>query len=388
MPISTECDIKDFKIRASISLSELTNSTFKRTTYRTGFLTFDSKRKCLYITYENINVSHLISINSIKPLLKEQCPRGMTYILEFDMPNMIYKGCSLQSLLECDKQLLHSCILKAVGVKKKMLHKPVSTGVPSLPTQKSISNSDLNFRTPTSTNNMYQNKSPPRLRRSPPQYPPPTKKIRQASFLEAMEKKVEDISPIQSCSNLKIVVPPGEQPLSGAYSQDDFWTRLKDDKEVRTGVCGEWVKIKIILLTMLYSMYRHMVFLALKKREIPTKWYWKMEGVEVVLAPVHLNNNHWAMSIARIDKKEIVLMDSMNHGFSGSDKKRFYEHILVMYSGDARMQKKEISLIKCSEIIGITLCNEDGHVIIRHIAPGSVAADASHAIGRAIQLNK
>lgn len=31
-------------------------------------------------------------------------------------------------------------------------------------------------------------------------------------------------------------------------------------------------------------------------------------------------------------------------------------------------------------IIGITLCNEDGHVIIRHIAPGSVAADASHAI--------
>lgn len=65
-----------------------------------------------------------------------------------------------------------------------------------------------------------------------------------------------------------------------------------------------------------------------KKREIPTKWYWKMEGVEVVLAPVHLNNNHWAMSIARIDKKEIVLMDSMNHGFSGSDKKDFMNTFL------------------------------------------------------------
>ncbi|KAL7074257.1 hypothetical protein ACQ4LE_006375 [Meloidogyne hapla] len=59
-----------------------------------------------------------------------------------------------------------------------------------------------------------------------------------------------------------------------------------------------------------------------------------------------------------------------------------------MHPAEGKTQKKEISLIKSSEIIGITLCNDDGQVVIRHIAPGSIAADASHAIRKGDAIEK
>lgn len=64
------------------------------------------------------------------------------------------------------------------------------------------------------------------------------------------------------------------------------------------------------------------------KKQISSKWYWKMENVELVLAPVHINKCHWAMSVTRMQKKEIIVMDSMNNGIAGSTKKDFMNTLL------------------------------------------------------------
>jgi C-terminal processing protease CtpA/Prc len=59
-----------------------------------------------------------------------------------------------------------------------------------------------------------------------------------------------------------------------------------------------------------------------------------------------------------------------------------------MHCDEGKTQKKEISLIKSSEFVGITLCNENGKVIIRHISPCSIAAGASHAIRKGDAIEK
>jgi len=53
-----------------------------------------------------------------------------------------------------------------------------------------------------------------------------------------------------------------------------------------------------------------------------------MKNVELVLAPVHINKCHWAMSVTRMQKKEIIVMDSMNKGIAGSTKKDFMNTLL------------------------------------------------------------
>jgi hypothetical protein len=63
-------------------------------------------------------------------------------------------------------------------------------------------------------------------------------------------------------------------------------------------------------------------------RRIPEKWYWRFRGVESVLAPAHLHNSHWAMAIARIEKKEIIMMDSLNHGTDSFSNKEFMNTVL------------------------------------------------------------
>jgi Ulp1 family protease len=65
-----------------------------------------------------------------------------------------------------------------------------------------------------------------------------------------------------------------------------------------------------------------------RKKKIPSAWYWKLQGVEIVLAPAHLNNNHWAMAVVNIPERTIHIMDSMNNGFIGETKREFMETIL------------------------------------------------------------
>ena len=64
------------------------------------------------------------------------------------------------------------------------------------------------------------------------------------------------------------------------------------------------------------------------KKRIPAKWYWRFKGVETILAPAHMNNSHWSMAVVRIEKKEIVMMDSLNHGVAGSGNKDFMRTVL------------------------------------------------------------
>lgn len=33
------------------------------------------------------------------------------------------------------------------------------------------------------------------------------------------------------------------------------------------------------------------------KGKIPSKWYWDLKGVDIILAPAHLKNSHWAMGV-------------------------------------------------------------------------------------------
>ncbi|CAK5077302.1 unnamed protein product [Meloidogyne enterolobii] len=65
-----------------------------------------------------------------------------------------------------------------------------------------------------------------------------------------------------------------------------------------------------------------------KNKSITGKWYWQFGGVEKVLAPCHVNNNHWCMAIAEIKERKIILMDSLNNGHT-TDKKRIYGKFLV-----------------------------------------------------------
>ena len=66
--------------------------------------------------------------------------------------------------------------------------------------------------------------------------------------------------------------------------------------------------------------------------QIPTEWYWQLdETVEIVLAPAHLNNNHWAMAIVEVQQRRIQLMDSMNNGFTGDTKQEFMKTILWVF---------------------------------------------------------
>ncbi|CAK5012138.1 unnamed protein product [Meloidogyne enterolobii] len=157
--------------------------------------------------------------------------------------------------------------------------------------------------------------------------------------------------------------------------RDDFCTNLSENKEVRAGVNGEWGKEEHLTIEGLlslcdgewvsrdvidaylniyakemvlvsYTLYKLSPILILKNfRNLPvmavelltdgriqyiptfalvsykkTKLgvYWKMEGVETFLAPVHLNDNHWAMAVARMQKREIIVMDSLNNGVGHS----------------------------------------------------------------------
>ncbi|KAL7074258.1 hypothetical protein ACQ4LE_006376 [Meloidogyne hapla] len=202
---------------------------------------------------------------------------------------------------------------------------------------------------------------------------------------EVVEDSLDSFSPepmkrVMTPEPPKIIVPIGEDPLPEEYMQEDFWAKLKDNKEVRAGVCGEWVKGKDEQLTIdgllclrdgewvigdLIDAYlqhicrknlhphpdnkenldnkeknkyapdnimQYVPTFALVRyntlKRISSKWYWRMNGVETVFAPVHINDNHWAMAVARMEKKEIVLMDSMNHGFAGSGKMEFMNKFL------------------------------------------------------------
>ncbi|CAK5066217.1 unnamed protein product [Meloidogyne enterolobii] len=177
----------------------------------------------------------------------------------------------------------------------------------------------------------------------------------------------------------RLPAPPTETSLPEEYMRDDFWDRLSKNKDVQEGVCGEWVKGKAGHLTFegllclrdgewvngdLIDAYlqhicrrngtnlvsphidskentddyapdnriQYIPTFALSryktKKQISSKWYWKMEGVELVLAPVHINKSHWAMSFARMQKKEIIVMDSINNGRAGSTKKDFMNMLL------------------------------------------------------------
>jgi Ulp1 family protease len=65
-----------------------------------------------------------------------------------------------------------------------------------------------------------------------------------------------------------------------------------------------------------------------RKKKIPSAWYWNLHEVEIVLAPAHLNNNHWAMAVVNIPERTIHIMDSMNNGLTGQTKREFMENIL------------------------------------------------------------
>jgi Ulp1 family protease len=56
--------------------------------------------------------------------------------------------------------------------------------------------------------------------------------------------------------------------------------------------------------------------------------YWRLEGVDKVLVPVHLNDNHWAMVVATVPSRSIELFDSMNNGVRTDTKKRFMQTVL------------------------------------------------------------
>jgi hypothetical protein len=62
-------------------------------------------------------------------------------------------------------------------------------------------------------------------------------------------------------------------------------------------------------------------------KKIPAEWYWPLTSAEIVLAPTHLNNSHWAMTVIDIPKRKIRVMDSLNKGRAGQTKMKFMETV-------------------------------------------------------------
>jgi hypothetical protein len=56
--------------------------------------------------------------------------------------------------------------------------------------------------------------------------------------------------------------------------------------------------------------------------------YWRLEGVDKVLVPAHLNDNHWTMVVATVPARSIQLFDSMNNGFRTDTKRRLMQTVL------------------------------------------------------------
>jgi hypothetical protein len=66
-----------------------------------------------------------------------------------------------------------------------------------------------------------------------------------------------------------------------------------------------------------------------KHGTIAQPWYWSTENVQLVLAAANLYNNHWALIIAKLEKKEIFIMDSMNGRKKTAETRREHMEIIL-----------------------------------------------------------
>uniref|UniRef100_A0A915LKD9 Signal recognition particle subunit SRP68 n=1 Tax=Meloidogyne javanica TaxID=6303 RepID=A0A915LKD9_MELJA len=417
----------DFKISAMIGFTMPTTS-LQRQTPKSGHLEFDADKNSFIISFKHIRKTVFIPMNCIVPPTKEACPRGCIYTFDFNIRDFKYKQCFLRNMSDDDKKLLHDHIIKTVGVKKKLFNTSTSSTKCAVPIEPQKVKESKVCLTPKPTKRLVPlgyDSIPSRRTKfvMPPEprkvedserimTPEPQKTImpqdlesvpeeymredvrtrlsenkevrtevwRKWDYDEVVNDSFEENAFPSQPMRCVLTAPPNENSLTGEYMRDDFWDRLSKNENVRTGVCGEWVKGKDEHLTIegllclkdgewvngdLIDAYLHHICrrrngtnlvsphidnkentdgyaqagriqyiptFALEsykiKKQISSKWYWKMENVELVLAPVHINKCHWAMSVTRMQKKEIIVMDSMNNGIAGSTKKDFMNTLL------------------------------------------------------------
>ncbi|CAK5056139.1 unnamed protein product [Meloidogyne enterolobii] len=236
-------------------------------------------------------------MNCIVPLTKETCPRGSIYTFDFDIRDFKYKQCFLRNMSEDDKKLLHDHIIKTVGVKKKLYNTSISSTKCAVPIDQSVEESKgcLTPKPPKRIVPLGYDSLPRRPKRvMPPEFqkvedskrvmtPEPQKTSMLQDFESVPEEYMrEDVRTRSSehkevrtefwgkwnddevvndsCEEnpfspqplkrvitpepLRLISPPNETSLPEEYMRDDFWDRLSKNKDVRTGVCREWVKGK------------------------------------------------------------------------------------------------------------------------------------------------
>uniref|UniRef100_A0A914HTE5 Ubiquitin-like protease family profile domain-containing protein n=1 Tax=Globodera rostochiensis TaxID=31243 RepID=A0A914HTE5_GLORO len=162
---------------------------------------------------------------------------------------------------------------------------------------------------------------------------------------------------------LQVSRPDQEMELPDHFIQSNFWSELRSDKRLRSGKSGEWVKGQDERLTIdgllclsdgewlnadiIDSYLDHLcqqsagmaqfiptyaILSYERKGTVPSEWYWRLNGTDIVFAPAHLYTNHWAMVVVNIRERKLTLMDSMNHEFTSSDKTIFMDTIMDVAS--------------------------------------------------------
>ncbi|KAL3117751.1 hypothetical protein niasHT_004880 [Heterodera trifolii] len=186
--------------------------------------------------------------------------------------------------------------------------------------------------------------------------------------LVTTENKVKLFTPAKNV----FAMPEHEKLLPARFTCCSFWLDLKNDKRLRSGEYGEWVKGQNDRLTFdgllclsdgqwltadIIDCYLDLicrcspranfiptyVILSYKRMgKLPSEWYWQLAETDIIFAPAHLNNNHWAMAI--LDKRErtLRLMDSINHGYTDAEKIEFMGTIMNILQGVAIKQKVDI----------------------------------------------
>ncbi|KAI3420397.1 hypothetical protein GPALN_003697 [Globodera pallida] len=158
---------------------------------------------------------------------------------------------------------------------------------------------------------------------------------------------------------LEVSRPDQEMELPDHFIRSNFWSELRSDKRLRSGKSGEWVKGQDERLTIdgllclsdgewlnadiIDSYLDHLcqqsagmaqfiptyaILSYERKGTVPSEWYWRLNGTDIVFAPAHLYTNHWAMVVVNIRERKLTLMDSMNHEFTSSDKTIFMDTIM------------------------------------------------------------
>ncbi|KAL3108441.1 hypothetical protein niasHT_015363 [Heterodera trifolii] len=206
------------------------------------------------------------------------------------------------------------------------------------------------------------------LKRPPLDLPRTPVKRPKPDFLLTNENKENLFTPVEN----GLEMPEHEKSLPERFTCPNFWSDLKSDERLRSGENGEWVKGQDERLTIdgllclcdgqwlnadIIDCYLDLIcrcsprahFIPTyailsygRKGTVPSEWYWQLAETDTIFAPAHLYNNHWAMAILDMRERTLRLMDSMNHGYTDTEKREFMETIMNILRDVAILQKVDI----------------------------------------------